>query len=272
MRGILVVAAVFALILTACPSGGTAPPDPGTNAPQSRSPLGTTMTLTGQVDAWEQYAEEYRRFYGDRYVGPAWSPLSFSIGGEGAINGGQLNFVITSPSPGHLRHIGFLFENYDDIYRGFTISPNNARAISFYIMETEGDGRAGRLQRLSSDVHETEKKLTSILDEVYYIYVDRDVTIIGRGRSDANSGFVDGRPFSYVWRFDDINIVLEAGWNIMHKRSVTTIEGSHLSQIGSMAAYDPDWVRWGLWEDDVVLLGSSAHRPDMRLRWPDHVR
>jgi len=264
-RGILVVAVAFVLTLTGCPRDDPQPPvDPGTSAPQSRAPFGTTMTLTGQVDVWDPYAEEYRRFYGDREVGPAWSPLGRSIGGEGIIDGGQLHFIIATPS--HLTNIGSLFEGYDDIYSGFTIYPYNARAVTFYIMETEGDGHSGRLQRLNSDVRETEDRLTSTLDEVYYIYVDRNVSIIGRGRSATSSGFVDNQPFSYAWRFDDINIALVAGWNAIHLSSVTTIEDGHLSQIGSMVAYDPGWVRWGLWEQedgDLVFIGSSARRLKM---------
>jgi|GEM_PF-1526949 len=259
--GILAVAVTFVLALTGCPRLDPPPTDPGTSAPESRAPFGETMVLTGQVYAWDPDAEEYWRFDGDRDVGPAWAPLGRDIGGEGTINGGQLHFIIATPS--HLTNIGSLFENYNDIYSGFTIYPHSARAVSFYIMETEGDDRRGRLQRLSSDVSETENMLTSIIDEVYYIYVDREVTIIGRGKSDANSGFLEGRPFSYAWRFDDINIVLEAGWNVIHIRSVTTIEDGHVSQVGSMAAYNPGWVRWGLWESkdgDVVSLGLEPPR------------
>jgi len=166
-RGIPVVAFVAALVLAGCPVDSV--PDPGTSVPESRSPMGSVMNLTGQVYILVSDEEEYRVFEGDRRVVAAWY-MWRNLGGEGAINGGQLSFNIGTP--GFLTNIGSLFGSYDDQYDNFTIRPMDARAVLFYAMVTVGDGRGGRLQRLRSETRETEAGIVSTLDEVYYIYVD----------------------------------------------------------------------------------------------------
>ncbi|MCL2190837.1 MAG: hypothetical protein FWB79_02490 [Treponema sp.] len=262
-----------ALALAGCCMGSPAPDEPGVTepgVPESRSPLGATMTLAGQV--WVPGDGEVRNVHGEyewdgehvEFDGTRSVSLLFfdgnrlvDLGGVGNIADGRLNFNIGTP--GVLVSIGFLFDSYGDTYDDFTIYPRTARAVLFHGMETDGDDRVGWIQRLHSVVQGTaETRLTSVLDEVFYVYVDRDVRISGTGRSDSGAG----HAFSnYAWSFGDLNIVLEAGWNVMHVRAETTIEGSHHSTAVTMAAYDPGWVRWGLHEMSREASVARSPKP-----------
>jgi len=194
---------------------------------------------------------EYREFDGNRGVfsidlrneGPRHS-------WEGFIGGGWLSFTIGTPP--RLRAVGtgfdMLFDGYHYTYTDFTISPGNAMGAVLRCLITEGGGFSGRIERVKHVVDGD----TSTLDEVSYIYVDRDVTVTGRGHTITYPGFTS--------TMEDINLRLRAGWNVIHVRAVTTETEDGHSVTTSRSVYDPDWVRWTLWEqEDDTGVESFRH-------------
>ena len=247
----------LALSLAGCPTN--AAPPPVTIPP---------MTIVGQVYVLAQDADgengEFRAFDGDRQV-QAQALIGegvYYLGGAGAISGGRLSFTIGRPSPtpqvANLWCMGTLFEGYDDVYRDFTVYPDDARGAVLLGLLTAGDGFMGWMNRYNLDIDGN----TSTLDEVYFLYVDRDVTVTGRGVTDVFEG-----DFG-VWRITTtgINIRLNAGWNVMHRSHATTITETGDMVIGSetvtLSAGDPHWVRWIKWEGEVDMdeLGSRVLR------------
>ncbi|MCL2193440.1 MAG: hypothetical protein FWB78_08605 [Treponema sp.] len=227
------------------------------------------MTLSGQVYAMVPDAK--MEFDGNRQAS-AIALLGqgiYDLGGEGGIYDGQLNFTIGRPLQAPtLWGITTLFEGFDDIYRDFTIYPDNARAAALLGLTTVGEGFSGWLERINLEKDEN----TSTLDEVNFIYVDRDVTITARGMTQV---------FEYeytVWRIMtvNLNINLESGWNVLHTSHTTTITEIDDLVIGSetvsLSATDPDWVKWTLQEieDDTDELHSSLSRRLCLPVWKRH--
>jgi len=251
--GILAAVLVFVPILTGCPF------DPPPATIRSSSPLGLPMVLSGPVYIWDEATESYTGFRGSRTVSPGWpgddadedtdDGTGDDIGTIGEIADGHLRFTVGSPPAGELMDVRLLFEGYGDIYEGFAIRPANTtgsravRGIRLHGLETAGDGMQGWVNRLNAEVLESDSipgRTYSILDEVYYIYVDWDVIITGSGLSGGEDGF--------AWNFENISIKLEAGWNVMHVRSVETVTEYSFSQNVSITAADPAWVKWQMWE------------------------
>jgi len=218
------------------------------------------ITLSGQVHVLDPDTGEYVDFHGDRQVSTLvlLDNMIADIGGQGSIDGGRLHFTIGTPR--HMVGIETLFEGYEYMYRDFDIYPPDARGVMLLGLVTTGDGYDGWLDRSNLEVDGN----VSTLDEVYYIYVDRDTTITGRGMTVVyQSDYGTWQTMTI-----NINIALKAGWNVMHTSHVTTIIGSDDLAVGSetvtLAAGDPDWVKWGLWEigDDAMdaHVGPSTRR------------
>jgi len=295
--GLAAVVLAFSPVLTGCPTGGSGPRDEIIE--ESSHPLGPVMTLTGQVYVpdpdsgadtgewvWDPDTGVYRwepgsgkkMFYGNRQVFALgwgarrvivegmleWELFLIDLGAGGHIEGGGLHFSVGTPET--MGYIAGLFDGYDYIYRNFTISPSNARGIILRNLQTTGGGFSGWLGKSSLD----EGVSTSTLDEVYYIYVDRDVRITGRGRVFNSQG--DGSRWTLETK--GINISLKTGWNVMHVSQTTTITESGGLVVGSetvrLSANDPEWVRWKLFEIEDNISGTrlepSIRRPGMPFR------
>jgi len=278
--GIPAVALAAVLVLLGCPM------DPGNGNDHERN---IYMTLSGQVYVWvpgagsdrdagewvwdEELGEytwlvdpdsgsdmgEYKEFDGNRGV------LSIDLQGEGLyhswegfIGGGWLSFTLGTPP--RLRAVGtgfdMLFDGYHYTYTDFTISPGNARGAVLRGLITEGGGFSGWVDR----VNLTVDGATSTLDEVSYIYVDRDVTVTGRGYTITQPGFTS--------TMEDINLRLRAGWNVVHVRAVTTETEDLHSVTTSRSVYDPDWVRWTLWEQEDAARGGNLGLSSRRFMLP----
>jgi len=246
VAGALAAVLVLVSLLAGCPADAS----PGVAV--------RSIILSGQIHTLNQDIGEYVNFYGDREVFD-YAPLVDStfrisrLGGEGSIDGGRLSFSIGTPLD--MVRVRYLFPGYHDMYSNFEISPANARGVILYGLTTVDYGLIGWLERLSIDLDIDEDGETFIRDEVFYIYVDRNVTITGKGRTFEGVGTTS------------INIGLETGWNVIHIRNEATRTEDAFSEIFSMTAADPDWVRWVLQEveDDILDTRTSPlmRRPGM---------
>ena len=272
-------AVALALTLAGCPMGT------GFVERGSSAPLGEILRLGGQVYllaapgdtgggkwVWDYHAEaykwvpdsaagsptaEYTAFDGNRgiFSRELQTGRQGDYNWEGFIGGGRLFFAIGTPP--RLSVVGtdryMLFEGYHYTYDDFTISPRNARGAVLRGLDTEGDGFSGRLVRQNLDAGGG----TSVLDEVYYIYVDQNVAVSGRGHTVSDAG--------YAVRLEDINIRLEKGWNVMHVRSVAVETEDGFFETISITAADPYWVRWKLWEiKDGIPENGETEASDLR--------
>ena len=263
------------LVLTGCPVGGGTTPIPE-----------LTIALGGKVyswyadadggDAgewvwWERWNPEtreyergyewvpgpdsavggYVRFNGRRNLSSfSLHPgmVLYDLGGEGSISDGLLNFNIGRPRRmwGLGTLSGMIFEGYQSAYRDFAVYPAYTRGAVMYGLTTAGDGFSGWVYRTNHEEYDN----TSIVDDVFFLYADRNATLTGRGMTLVN------QSDESVWKVTtmNVNIALNAGWNVLHRSHTTTIADVDGLLVGSetvtLSASDPGWVNWILREEE----------------------
>ncbi|MCL2373730.1 MAG: hypothetical protein FWC65_00610, partial [Treponema sp.] len=117
--------------------------------------------------------------------------------------------------------------------------------------ETTGAGRSGQLSRMwESD---------NTFESVMFVYVDRDVTISGGGRTrifDCDCEEWDGDCECEEWDghcdcayrviTQNLNLNLRMGWNALHSRDVWSFGGGMETVTVTVSLGDPARLRWEL--------------------------
>jgi len=199
------------------PSGG------GNSSGSSSAYLGQTLTLTGQVwrynsdnGTWTEYTEN--------------RVIQSDCGGSGAITNGQLNFTIGTPSSSELESINFF---NDEDYTNISISNSNAKcAVLSLTLEKLANEPAMVSVYIDKMWEDNDESLMA-----FYLYVDRDVTITGKGiKNYGNDGV-------YSLTTTDINLSFKAGWNVVCQNY--NVNNNEL--IRSMSIKNPSNLRWVLY-------------------------
>jgi len=256
--GIIVLAALIGFSMAACDNSGGG----GSGAGH----LGSTLNLSGQVwtmdwdnddrITWEQFTGN-RSISAGFWYDDGWDDIWIDIGGSGSINAGQLSFTIGTPDD--LVSISTLFDGeIEDEFHNFRISDPDARAAVFGGFRATGAGRSGELLRmwLSGNTFEG----------VSFLYVDRNVTIAGGGRTttwDCDCGVCrceewDDRCYCasrFITR--NLNINLRTGWNAIHFREVWSFSGGMDTYTLTLSLGDPARLRWVLDEWGGGFQGFS---------------
>jgi len=242
--------------------------------------MGATMNLSGQVwlyNSWDMAVNDDDLFFwpltGDRaviggYYGYGdWNRIT---GGTGAITGGQLSFSIGVPSAFE-GTVGELFDDLDDfmsldsVFSNFSISAPNARFAELWL-QTEVDGDRYWLDKWEAD--------DVYLRGVFYIYVDRDVSITAGGRRytwgcdcdpPCDCAEWDGRCYCAVTVITrNLNLNFRAGWNAMFMELELLGETSSMTYIGfTLQARNPAYVRWvtePTWDERSEVLRAASSR------------
>lgn len=223
-------ALAFALILAACPAGP---------APEKYKGLGEKLNLSGKVYERNRtlVSIDYTGYNGDLAISDG------GIGGTGKIENGWLSYSITeqpalSPAANGL-------EMLEEIYTNIGFSPNDAQAAVLNLQITDHPDYS----LLSREIIEIEYASPVRLNGefVYYVYVDRDVTVT----ADSGDFSFDGFGFPIDITAKSINFTLKKGWNPLRGK----IEGE-LQLIGfppavggataalSMSAGNPSSLKW----------------------------
>ena len=175
--------------------------------------FGQTLNLTGQVWTYNVDNNTWAKYTGNRVV-------QSEFGGSGAITNGQLNFTVGIPSP-----LESITSFIGDAYTNFNISNLDAECAVLSYLITEPPGYIGK------GWVENEGYL-----EAYYLYVDRDVTITGKGiKNYVNDGI-------YSYTTTDINLSFKAGWNV----TCQNYNRDNNELIMSASIKNPPNLRWTL--------------------------
>jgi len=193
----------------------------------------------------------YTRFNGNRTI--------FSdIGVNGAINSGQLNFVIDTPRSPYLEYAGDYFGwEYD--YNNLIISNPDAR-VAFLWLEVPGGGIYRELETFSR----SGNRVNYTGFYVEFIYVEQNFTISGRGTTNNWENTWDGITYRGTWRTTNFNISLRRGWNtILYSVEGTATMSNNImtgNSTETISIGNPDNLRWILseWDDDEWGGNSSA--------------
>jgi len=229
--GIIALAALIGLSMTACPTDGS-----GGGVPNPSASLGLTLTLSGQVHTMNDGTTSitFTPFTGNLSIN------SGGIGGNGAVTGGQLSFTIDTPSS--LGPLGNLMEGMNDTFTNVQISPAGAQAAALGFQITDSYDY-DYLARMNMSVAMSTSSYTGTSESVTYIYVDRDVTITATGGT-----FPEPNGYGSV-TVSDMDMSLKQGWNTMHQKMVSIMSQSGETMTMSVSAANPSHLRWVLFEN-----------------------
>jgi hypothetical protein len=278
LLGIIAIAAVIGFGTAACGGGDDTDNDDGTNNGGSNSGGNTggnntgdnnnsgtaTLILSGKVYL-ESYNEEngtstYTPYNGSHPVeNYRYNNGYVNNGGTGSITNGNLTFVIGTPSG---------FDN-ESILRWFTggsynnlqISNGDVKSSSLYLRIPGGQYNygIGSLQRGKEEWNVSGNTGSGFEEGVEYVYVDRDVTISGKGKTTPSSGSwedEEGNVINYTGTgtTKDINITFKTGWNaICIKEEGTETRTENTVTYTRTLTYSmviPDNLNWTLFLND----------------------
>jgi len=194
--------------------------------------LGQTLELRAQVwtDGWNG---NYTQFSESRTV-------TSNLGGTGEITDGRLSFSVGRPADGYLDSIRDLVRELEgEGWNRVSVNPDTAMFAFLDLMVPDGG-----LTRERSVKTETQTSWSEVFDYVYYVFVDRNVTISSEGASETDRG----SGWSWTGTFDSFNITLREGWNALHFRheATATDDGNIENEVErrTLSHADPDNVRW----------------------------
>ena len=245
MAEILVTVLVFGMMIVGCDEGNG-----GDNGGGSGF-IGATLNLSGQV--WISDWDENDERIVERYTGGNRTVTSH-LGGNGSITNGQLSFSIGTPSGlESIQEIIWWGEEFE--LTNFNISPSNARIAELDILDVSGNGGLYKIGENNSG---------TISEDVFYYYVDRDVTITGTGGTHTWEHGCDCNEWndrcycggSGTFTVRNINLSFKAGWNAVTLKSEWNERTD--TETYSIIAGDSSIARWFLYEDDGYSMNIQG--------------
>jgi hypothetical protein len=164
--------------------------------------------------SWNNETPVYTEFKGNVALNqPSFAPAT--------IVNGMLSYSFGTPPTGVLEPITGIFDqDFADMHNNFTISPNDASIALFWgFSNPAGYG----LTREFFSYSGSSSGYTETWGGVSFLYVDRDVTIKGTGktvRDDTYPGEYGSPTEIYIFRTTNINLELKRGWNILRQDNV----------------------------------------------------
>ena len=230
---IIALVAVIGFSFAAC--GG----DSGGGGDDPSPYLGDTVTISGeQVYMWNE-SEKLIKFEDNLTI-------KDTGGGKGAIANGKLTFTIGTPPVGVLKNIKDIFNwglededeyYFDGYYNNIKYEPSDAQC---FLLRLNISGSSDYSYVDRGDVSGSDKKgWEEIVD---YVYVDKDVTITGKGTTGSHGNGDDESD----WTTKDFNLPLKKGWNAMYWKS--SWEGT--TETETMSLRNPKNSKWFLVRND----------------------
>jgi len=224
--------------------------------------LGETPTLSGQV-YFENVNKTNRKVSYAEYKGNLtvsgyedYDPKDKSedkswtyLAEKGSIKNGVLSYTLGTP-----KNLGYSygikdFFNVSYYYdnNNITVSPSTAKGYGMAFFDC-GSYRLQKSNFTISGSTGTDYNLT--FEYVRYLYVDRDVTISGKGKT-FNLKNKNDTERTKIFKSSDINLELEAGWNTIYFKEQGVVKGKTYTLTVSCSTGNPN-LKWVL--DDSYSL------------------
>jgi len=238
--GIITLAAVIGFFTAACGDGG----DGGDSGGGGSSFLGDTLELSGQVYL-QEYTETsitYQSFDNDLTI-----PNLY--GGSGKIKNGKLSYTIGIPTNLEILDVNKDFGYGDD--NDVTISNQNVRGLFFEGFDLN-DSTYYYLHKSNVIGSSNSKGYSRTGEYVNYVYVDRDVTISGKGKTRTDDYTADGVNYSSSYTTKNFSLALKAGWNAVYMKqtdSATITETSYKSTFTMTVSLGNPSLKWILHDE-----------------------
>jgi hypothetical protein len=260
----------FGLAFAGCPTDGN-----GGGNNDGAAFLGNTLELSGQVYLMEEnddYTISYRQFNGN-----LWIFNYYDYGGSGEIRDGTLAYSIGTPNELQA------FYDYDGNYNGGwgglfdndydNVLVSNAIVRGIVLPNFEVNYKQGAdIQKLNMTASVRGNSYSGTIEGVYYVYVENDVTVSGKGKSKTYTNTEEGGTYTQTYTTKNFNLALKAGWNAVHFKHVysTTFTGTidnptsrNSTETITISLGNPS-LRWVLWEYDY----GSPDSPEPPLSLP----
>lgn len=201
----IIVALAIIVSFTACEDEDPGS-DPSLNSPPGA--LGAALTITNEQVYTMEFGEDGIEY--PEYTKPAGVTFTSNVGGTVTVTeAGKLSCSVGVPDSSLLSAL-FNSENEEESIVSFEFWNNivytqpNARGIPLEITSSATDSLAKAIFSVS--------ETGLIIKSVGFIYVDRDLTITGQGKS----GTITVMEGEANYTTENLNLVLKTGWNAIY--------------------------------------------------------
>jgi hypothetical protein len=204
--------------------------------------LGEELNFSSQVYVesinYQNMTISYTRFEGDLAID------DWGFGGTGEIEDGIFSYSIGTPDGlDNLENSEWLLELIDEnsiFYEEINVAGNNVNSAALWGFNVTGSSDFSFLSRKRIVVNVSGNSASETYEIVFYIYVDDDATISGRGKTET---FEDE---TYIGQ--NFNLELKAGWNAIFMRDFisATFEPENVTITKTISLSNPSSVRWVL--------------------------
>ncbi|MDR0456628.1 MAG: hypothetical protein LBH20_08120 [Treponema sp.] len=245
--GIIALAVIIGFIMTACSD------DPGDGGGGGKTALGDTPTLSGQVYVlqenpngtfgFQEYTgddlEPYLFF--DYYLGDdTWTGYSL----EGTIKNGQFSCTLLPPETEYLQALttGEIEDHLFSAWKNVTVSPSTTQGYFFESFDLAGI--AGQLFRESF----SGSRGSGTLEAVMYMYVDKDATVSGKGKTEKNDYYDEDEDitYTYITTTKDFKMAFKKGWNTIYFKDQVSSSTNKETRTMTISLGNPDHLKWVL--------------------------
>jgi len=267
--GIIAFMVVIGFSMAACDTGGGNTSGGGNSSGGSggdggsgSGALGNTLSITNQQ---VYYEDRFETVFYTPYTGSKTLDSSSLYGGTGAITNGKFSFTLGTPANTHLK----TYDEYnflEDI--GFAnVTVSNPQAKGLGIAEFETTDGVYLFRGISTEENNDSTSHSQTFDSVMYIYVDNDVTLSGKGKTEIDQGINKyGDAYKDTTTTKDFSLKLKIGWNAVRINGAGTFTESLENDdiisnfTMSISLGDPSSCKWVLDENDYIpppSLGRS---------------
>jgi hypothetical protein len=207
-----IIALVAVIGFTACDTGG------GGGGGGGSAYLGDEPVLSGKVYTvdWDISGAVYRPFT-ETVTLRGWDD-----GGVGGITNGNLSYTLGTP-----RNLFWIRDINDDIFKDYDVVNADDTSVRYYYLSLSTPDY-DFLYREEDKISIKPSSYSSTNEQVFYVYVDGDVTVSGRGWTDSYSEEYGGTTYNEIITSANFSLDLKQGWNAVYtKRSTSgTFTGS----------------------------------------------
>jgi hypothetical protein len=207
--GIITLVAVIGFSMVSCGDDG------GGDEGGGNAVIGAKLELSGQVYTIATNETNYTVTFSE-YKGNL--TIKDNNGGTATITNGKLNYTIETPN--NLKTLDtddFSFE-YDNVI----ISDPSAKWFSLYFYEPDYEydydydsDTSHSLSKTNIAVNIGKTSGTVTIEDVRYVYVDKNVTISGKGKTQTITD-------TSTYKTNNFSLALKEGWNAIHTKRVSS--------------------------------------------------
>ncbi|MCL2804366.1 MAG: hypothetical protein FWD26_00300 [Treponema sp.] len=205
---IITLAVIIGLSFTACDEDGNGDGDGIASGMD-------TLNLSGKVYLQTYNDSDYSVSYSN-YNGDNLTIDDGGIGGSGTVTNGNLSYSVGIPS------VLYAFDQEDveyllDGYYQIILSTPVLQGYTLFNLRIENSG--GYIYKGSSGRSINNNSSTGTFEEVFYVYVDDDITITGIGGTfDPQTEINGGTTYTYISIANNFSLSLKTGWNAIYQK------------------------------------------------------